>query len=128
MAVARSLCRGGTVIDKIPALGPTTAFKRASQTIRHHRPPAVLDVLLPFSVGIKQPAVAHTTRYDCGRGSFVASTQSRNCESRNFSSSHKRQAVVVAANPRKDEHGNEMVVDITARAATVIPSSYDPQT
>ena len=121
MAATRSLYRkGGTVVDKLPTLGPTSAFVRSSQAIRHDRSPAVLDFLLPSSVGVRQRALAHARSYDCGRRNLVAPTHSRHLQRRPCSSSQKKQAVVVAANPRKDENGNEMVVDITTRAATVI--------
>lgn len=45
---------------------------------------------------------------------------------RHFSASPATLATVVTANSRKDEDGNEMLIEITARAATVCIYSEHP--
>ena len=89
---------------------------------RHDRCPRLHGSLIPFSV---QSCVrSKSFAKDCVR-SWLFKNPIRTCivQTQHFSSAHRNRAAVVAANPRFDEDGNEMLIDITARAANVIAES-----
>lgn len=78
------------------------------------------DFLLP-AFSCLRLAIIPSSHYVSSR----ASSSSRTPEPtrhRSFSNSPVSPAVVVTTNPRKDEDGNDMIVDITPRAAKVGPS------
>ena len=66
----------------------------------------------PLSYSATLPRTSYPGRYDRLEVSAVQAH-------RHFSSSARRRATVVTANPRKDEEGNEMLIEITTRAANV---------
>ena len=86
-------------------------------TSRHSGPEILLDFLVPSLRYQKKPFATSPNS-----PLFHQSSEARNTApytQRLFSTSPIWRAVVVTANPRKDENGNEMVIDITPRAAKV---------
>ena len=84
---------------------------------RHQRAATIPEFLLPsFPPQIPTPR---------SPSSWIPAFQNQACPSipnqhgRQFSTTERQNAVVVAANPRKDDEGNDMLVDITPRAANV---------
>lgn len=73
----------------------------------------VPEFLLPSFTSSRTSALK--PRHNTKQASSISRSQSR----RAFSSTKRAQAAVITANPRKDEDGNEMAIDITARAANV---------
>ena len=107
-----------------------TANRSNASTTRHlsasqHSFTSLPDLLLPLSIAKEQhPSTAsHLHR------SFLLSPPTASYhlfQRRLFSASPRAKAAVVTANPRKDEDGNEMLIDITTRAANVFwPPSQD---
>lgn len=77
---------------------------------------SIPDFLLPSSVTKKHHASTISHRRRPLLQSAPASP-GHPLQRRMFSASTTAKAAIVTANPRKDEYGNEMLIDITARAA-----------
>ena len=79
---------------------------------------SIPDFLLPaFSRGLSAASTSSHVHRPCQ--SRVPSRVTHVQHHRNISTSPAMRAVVVTANPRKDVDGNEMLIDITTRAANV---------
>lgn len=76
------------------------------------------EFLLPAFTSNRTSALRPIHNYT--RTSLIPCPQTR----RAFSSTSRAQAAVITTNPRKDENGIDMVVDITPRAANVICSIH----
>lgn len=72
--------------------------------------PLFLDFLMP-------PQARRAPEYPSQLSREQPASAKTQC--RRISTSSPRQATIVAANPRKDDEGNDMVVDITPRASNV---------
>lgn len=89
---------------------------RSLHTSGHQRwtatshPPLFLDFLIPAQA---RRAPKYLSQL------FREQPVSAKSQCRRISTSSPRQATIIAANPRKDEDGNNMVVDITPRASNV---------
>ena len=97
---------------------------RSNQNSPEHRSSSqhfytpIPDFFLPASVTKEYHtcAISHRHRTPFPTASAIPGHPNQR---RMFSASPAAKAVVVTANPRKDEDGNEMLIDITARAAKV---------
>ena len=84
---------------------------------RHQRAATIPEFLLPSFA--PQRSIPRSST------SWTPAFQNQTCSSipyqhgRQFSTTARQKSVVVAANPRKDDEGNDMLVDITPRAANV---------
>lgn len=84
--------------------------------IRHDTPKSIPSYLLPAFA----PRKLNLGGQHRKRSVYDAFPQNRHfCRCRAFSTTPCSKAAVVTANPRTDEDGNEMLIDITARAAKV---------
>lgn len=79
---------------------------------------SVPDFLLPSSITKNYHASTISYRHRVPLQSAPASP-GHPLQRRMFSASPVAKAAVVTANPRRDEDGNDMLIDITARAANV---------
>ena len=85
----------------------STSRNFVSSSRQHVEP--LPEFLLP---SVRKRRIPHTIR-------TVRPSTLRTYSKRKFVSSPVSKAVAVTINPRKDEEGNDMLVDITSRAATV---------
>ena len=83
-----------------------------------------LDFLVPSYAASPRHIRQQTTRPWHERTTLFRPLKLRHTQIRQFSSSRTKKAAVAAANPRKDEDGNEILIDITPRAANVKSYSY----
>ena len=110
------------VSERIVTRGYRSRFQlftsqRNLSTSRHQRRETIPAFLLPSFAPQGLSAKASPRRDLAPRASSDRIiTPQRHCY---FSTSSRQEAVVVAANPRKDDEGNDMLVDITPRAAKV---------
>ena len=107
-----------------------------SRSASLHQISALYPDRLPHLPSVLPPTVRHrlqacclTIRRDHQWTESHQYTHFRQSQARHFSSGGTKQAVIVV-NPRKDEDGKEMLIDITARAASVmmihlLPSQFN---
>lgn len=123
MMANRALLRPLVCLAKLDLAFLRTSNRYKAGTQRHlstsqHSYTSIPDFLLPAFVTKEHHASAMSYR----RGLSLQSTPTNPnypLQRRMFSASLGAKAAVVIANPRKDEDGNEMLIDITARAANV---------
>ena len=90
-------------------------IKRPPSSTYYSTHTSIPDFLLPAFL-TRKPAVAPSAHACPALRQHPSTNLSY---ARHFSASLAPKATVVTANPRKDDDGNEMLIDITARAATV---------
>ena len=99
------------------------ASRSSANTQRHlstvrHSCTSIPEYLLPLLSTKKHPSSTVSHPYRHFPQSALANS-GHPLQWRLFSASPCAKVAVVSANPRKDEDGNEMLIDITARAANV---------
>ena len=116
MAAAKATCRAGSKI--MAPLRVSLPRVRGPPLPTHEIPSPLLPFLAPLHVLSQRRLLPYYTASDQTLGSRSIPPD-RSLKTRHFSSASANRAVV-AANPRKDENGKEMLIDITPRAASVL--------
>src|SRR3954447_9431013 len=107
----RSITRSCSQLSASNLSGAAQAFLRLSPRRYYHTNPLpVPDFLLPSDA---RNSVQH------GWISWPVSSEAQRLVTRSFTSSAVRKQTTTVVNPKKDEDGNDMSVDITPRASNV---------
>jgi hypothetical protein len=97
---------------------------RYHSRVCHSRGQPVCDFLVPaFEATRRSSAHVLSKLIQPYMRDYALSSVSHLPQKRLFSASASARAAVVKSNPRKDEDGNDMLIDITSRAATVCSPS-----
>lgn len=128
MTIARTSMRSLTRVatTQLGRLSSSQTFQsRIHLQLSTYRHWAHEPLIVPYSLSSRARGSTCFRLYrraDWAHGSLCS--PSHHGQERHFSRSSAAKAAVVTANPRKDEDGNEMLIDITPRAASVRTQRY----
>lgn len=109
MAAVRSLSRGCLQLSTSAHAPAARAFLQLAARRSLHTSPPLLDFLAP---NVRLQSSRHGPKRSSPSGAI-----SRHGSSRTFTSTSSRKATAAILNPRKDDDGNDMGVEITPRAS-----------
>ena len=104
-------------------LAPTSSRSTSSAFLQQRRKWATEDLLIGQRTSLSRPLVRTsqtTRRRNAGLPrSTLANSAPQHAHARSFSTTHPSYATVVTQNPRVDEDGKDMTIEISSRAAKV---------